>query len=461
MRDHDSDAYTTIQKRYPILNKGYGSVVEIDGEVYAISCFVDGCHANSSTRGGYLGGIRGLISHITVSHKELGRIPLEDVARRCRKQALTEDEVKLIRKGTAPATLVPRVCGQQVRQHRLQGAIEQSSRPFSEVQYSIETSLTPSGPRNCMTTDQCQAPQDAMYLSGAQASAVEQAVNTPQSRPAVSETQTPPSDPETPHANSPSNQDVLSHMYSHILQVDGRWAEHFCKYCGSNANQSTYLFFLGHGGFARHFRRMHSLRVLAQDVHLHCNLRYLSEDQVRVLRSNPNCPMEEIGVRRMATKSRNEEASERSRFTPRAGRLPRIHSEGDGGHRPTEAQPELRDDPPARLPAFSGLPEDNTPLLGLTTVPHGLPCPRSNDNPFSMAPLQGQVGEAPNNANPVWPETQMTGQNQADQADSMHGDTQNTPTVFDRNLGADFWEASRFLEQMRKVMEESGRFPRP
>ncbi len=95
---------------YAPINPAYPTVVRIDGKVVDISC--SECWANASTKA-LFSGVRGLMQHYTRSHDEY--VSVAQVARRCRKEELSAEDVERIVGGKTPRTVTQRVINRRAR----------------------------------------------------------------------------------------------------------------------------------------------------------------------------------------------------------------------------------------------------------------------------------------------------------------------------------------------------------
>ncbi|KAK3049920.1 hypothetical protein LTR09_008840 [Extremus antarcticus] len=110
---HHYPPNTTGLSRYKVyapINPAYPTVVRIDGKVVDISC--SECWANASTKA-LFSGVRGLMQHYTRSHDEY--VSVAQVARRCRKEELSAEDVERIVGGKTPRTVTQRVINRRAR----------------------------------------------------------------------------------------------------------------------------------------------------------------------------------------------------------------------------------------------------------------------------------------------------------------------------------------------------------
>lgn len=93
---------------HSILSTRYSNVVRINGAWVAISCFVGYCGANAGSRRYiFFSGLPGLLTHIRQQHhREIVVRGTDELAKKCAKIPLTEEDVALIRQNRQPITPV-------------------------------------------------------------------------------------------------------------------------------------------------------------------------------------------------------------------------------------------------------------------------------------------------------------------------------------------------------------------
>lgn len=108
-----------------IVHPKFGSIVRIDGKVYAISCFVGDCHANATNKDcetwpAYFSGLRGLLRHISHRHQDMGFIGKAKLIQYCRKTELDPDDVDRVSRGQYPKIPIDYILndGTRILDHR-------------------------------------------------------------------------------------------------------------------------------------------------------------------------------------------------------------------------------------------------------------------------------------------------------------------------------------------------------
>lgn len=107
-RSRASTGITNVDHEYPVLHEKYSNIVRIDGEAYIVSCFVGSCRANApcNAAGRYFRGIKGLKNHIVRKHPEYKDVDDTNLAQRCKKTALSQNDARRLENGLAPETKI-------------------------------------------------------------------------------------------------------------------------------------------------------------------------------------------------------------------------------------------------------------------------------------------------------------------------------------------------------------------
>ncbi|KAK3701921.1 hypothetical protein LTR37_015232 [Vermiconidia calcicola] len=107
---------------YPIISDTYPTIVRIDGKAVSIYCFIGSCEANgiASYARRFFRGLRGLHLHIRSAHSEVAAMDIHEVAQKCNKSTVSEQDLEqLLRNGELP-TPIKLVCN--VRDNSNNGA---------------------------------------------------------------------------------------------------------------------------------------------------------------------------------------------------------------------------------------------------------------------------------------------------------------------------------------------------
>ena len=104
--DEDSSTDEDPLQDYAIIDPRYPTVVRINGKLVAVACFVGECKANAIENRGrksrFFQGLVGLRVHVRQAHPEVGDPEIEELAKVCSKQKISDIDTESILCGRDP-----------------------------------------------------------------------------------------------------------------------------------------------------------------------------------------------------------------------------------------------------------------------------------------------------------------------------------------------------------------------